>query len=223
MSVFYSKCCGTVPLHRVIFGSCLSTSFAKVKEARRPALGCDCFKCKKNLTGTDTPALHQALNSKVLEKHHGIELNSDRWRHLYTSVSTKALRRVVYLSFLITVVQNSAWSCCLSFVKLTLLMENTHLHLGKWQRCQISTVSSCQAPLYSKLKYDSPINTSLSWSFSPMALFQTSFEVCLPLADFGVCLCVYEERRYCQHSLIILFSLTLQATKFRQTPGSRHL
>ncbi len=100
--------------------------------------------------------------------------------------------------------------------------ENTYLHLGKWQWCQISTASSCQAPLYSKLKYDSPINTSLSWSFSPTALFQTSFEVCLPPSWLkGVC--VSEERRYCQHGLIILFSPTLQATKFRQTPGSRHL
>lgn len=71
--------------------------------------------------------------------------------------------------------------------------ENTCLHLGKWQWCQISTASSCQAPLYSKLKYDSPINTSLSWSFSPTALFQTSFEVCLPpLAAW--CLCVWREK-----------------------------
>lgn len=122
----------------------------------------------------------------------------------------------------------SAWSFCSSFVQLKIPKENTYLHLGKWQWCQISTASSCQAPLYSKLKYDSPINTSLSWSFSPTALFQTSFEVCLPLPSppFPLaegCMCVWRERRYCQHSLIILFSLTLQATKFRQTPGSRHL
>lgn len=134
-------------------------------------------------------------------------------------------------------VHNSYLSCCSSFprcvvwlsacrffssfVQLKIPKENTYLHLGKWQWCQISTVSSCQAPLYSKLKYDSPINTSLSWSFSPTALFQTSFEVCLPPWLEGVC--VSEERRYCQHSLIILFSFTLQAAKFRQTPGSRYI
>lgn len=131
-------------------------------------------------------------------------------------------------SVLTVALLNSSWNFSVSFVRRRMPKENTHLHLGKWQRCQISTVSSCQAPLYSKLKYDSPINTSLSWCFSPTALFQTSFEVCLnpptPTPNPWLrAVCVSEERRYCQHSLIILFSLTLQATKFRQTPGSRNL
>lgn len=112
----------------------------------------------------------------------------------------------------------------MEFLLLSCTSQNAkrkyYLHLVKWQWCQISTASSCQAPLYSKLKYDSPINTSLSWSFLPTALFQTSFEVCLPPWLKGVCV---SEERYCQHSLIISFSLTLQATKFRQTPRSRHL
>lgn len=150
-----------------------------------------------------------------------LQLNSN---HLICSVSDNWF--LYCLCFLIiikrAVVLVSAWSFCFSFVQLKMPRGNTYLHLGKWQWCQISTVSSCQPPLYLKLKYDSPINTSLSWSFSPTALFQTSFEVCLaPPWLRGVC--VSQERRYCQHSLIILFSKTLQATKFRQTPGSRHL
>lgn len=70
--------------------------------------------------------------------------------------------------------------------------KNSYLHLDKCQWCQISTASTCQAPLYSKLKYDSAINTSLSWSFTPTALFQNSFDVRLhPLAEG--CLYVWRE------------------------------
>lgn len=88
----------------------------------------------------------------------------------------------------------SAWSFSSSFVQLILSRKkkNSYLHLGKCQWCQISTASTCQAPLYSKLKYDSAINTSLSWSFTPTALFQNSFDVRLhPLAEG--CLYVWRE------------------------------
>lgn len=126
------------------------------------------------------------------------------------------------LSFLITLKGFWFHSFCSSFVQLKMAKENTYLHLGKWKWGQICTVRGCQAPLYSKLKYDSPINTSLSWSFLPTALFQTSFGFCLPPCLKAIC--VSEERRYCPPAhLIIVLSLTLQATKFRQTPGPGYL
>lgn len=173
---------------------------------------------------TDTAALHQTPNTKVLEMClHITWFLQTAAIIFYCSMSVIAACHAVYLSPLTIVVLNSARSFCFSFVQLQMPKENTYLHLGEWQWCQISTASSCQASLYLKLKYDSLINTSLSWSFSPTALFQTSFEVCLPPPPRLKGVCVPEERRYCQHSLIILFSPTLQATKFRQTPGSRHL
>lgn len=136
---------------------------------------------------------HQVVKSWDRVIYQLVRLCSDSWRNfLQCSVRNRYLPYC--LSSLLTIVAlNPAWSFCSSFVQLKMAKENTYLHLGEWQWCQISTASSCQAPLYSKLKYDSPINTSLSWSFSPTALFQTSFEVCLPPLAEG-CLCVWREK-----------------------------